>query len=241
MKKVINLISGPRNISTALMYSFAQHPDFKVLDEPFYGHYLRHGSAGIHHPMEDEIKDAMPMDEEEVVNHVNQLAESSWVFVKGMAHHYLDINPTYILDWNNIILIRKPEKLITSFAKVVQNPSLNDIGYERAAALYSFLKENGKEPLVIDSDELMKAPEKYLRKMCTTLNITFETSMLQWKEGGIPEDGIWAPFWYKNVHGTTGFQVQQQTSASVPSHLEGLLEEALPYYETLRKSILLND
>ena len=36
----INLISGPRNISTALMYSFAQRPDTFVLDEPFYAFYL---------------------------------------------------------------------------------------------------------------------------------------------------------------------------------------------------------
>ncbi|MGI9593943.1 MAG: hypothetical protein ACR2MH_05040, partial [Patiriisocius sp.] len=34
--KTINLISGPRNVSTALMYSFAQHKTVAVLDEPFY-------------------------------------------------------------------------------------------------------------------------------------------------------------------------------------------------------------
>ena len=39
--KIINLISGPRNLSTALMYSFSRRPDTKVIDEPFYAHYLR--------------------------------------------------------------------------------------------------------------------------------------------------------------------------------------------------------
>ena len=38
--KIINLISGPRNVSTALMYSFAQREDTAVVDEPLYGHYL---------------------------------------------------------------------------------------------------------------------------------------------------------------------------------------------------------
>ena len=33
--------SGPRNISTALMYSFAQRKDFVAIDEPFYASYLR--------------------------------------------------------------------------------------------------------------------------------------------------------------------------------------------------------
>ena len=37
----ICLWSGPRNVSTALMYSFAQRPDTRVVDEPLYGHYLR--------------------------------------------------------------------------------------------------------------------------------------------------------------------------------------------------------
>ena len=39
MKKIC-LWSGPRNISTALMYSFAQRDDTRVVDEPLYGHYL---------------------------------------------------------------------------------------------------------------------------------------------------------------------------------------------------------
>ena len=37
---IINLISGPRNVSTALMYSFAQRNDTNYYDEPFYGYYL---------------------------------------------------------------------------------------------------------------------------------------------------------------------------------------------------------
>ena len=40
MSKVICLWASPRNISTALMYSFAQRSDVKVLDEP-YAHYLK--------------------------------------------------------------------------------------------------------------------------------------------------------------------------------------------------------
>ena len=36
----ICLWSGPRNVSTAMMYSFAQRDDTVVYDEPFYGYYL---------------------------------------------------------------------------------------------------------------------------------------------------------------------------------------------------------
>ncbi|MGK7368639.1 MAG: hypothetical protein ACNS64_00385, partial [Candidatus Halalkalibacterium sp. M3_1C_030] len=49
----INLCSGPRNISTALMYSFAQRSDTKVIDEPFYAYYLR--KTGKKHPGREEV------------------------------------------------------------------------------------------------------------------------------------------------------------------------------------------
>ena len=41
MNKIICLWSCPRNISTALMYSFAQREDVQVFDEPLYAHYLK--------------------------------------------------------------------------------------------------------------------------------------------------------------------------------------------------------
>ena len=36
----IAMWSGPRNISTAMMRSFANRPDTSVIDEPFYAAYL---------------------------------------------------------------------------------------------------------------------------------------------------------------------------------------------------------
>ena len=41
MTAAICLWSGPRNVSTALMYSFAQNDLVAVVDEPLYGHYVR--------------------------------------------------------------------------------------------------------------------------------------------------------------------------------------------------------
>ena len=50
MSQVICLWASPRNISTALMYSFAQMKDVKVLDEPFYAYYFTHVNPKINHP-----------------------------------------------------------------------------------------------------------------------------------------------------------------------------------------------
>lgn len=237
--KVINLISGPRNLSTALMYSFSQREDMTVLDEPFYGYYLQNATLENEHPSQKEILQTMELSEERVVEKINSLSKQKNVFVKGMAHHYLTDSPKFILNWENVILIRHPKKLIASFSKVIHTPTLNDIGIKKASELFLFLKKNGKTPIVIDSDELLKNPEIYLKKLCNLLNIPFSKKMLQWKKGGIPEDGIWAKHWYKNVHNSEGFAVQKSSSQPLPNHLEPLLAEALPYYEILKSNILI--
>src|SRR5690606_6900547 len=64
---------------------------------------------------------------------------------------------------------------------------------------------------------------------------------LRWKKGGIKEDGLWAKHWYGNVHNSEGFAIQKSSSQPLPKHLEPLLKEALPYYETLKNNILKNE
>ena len=49
----IAMWSGPRNLSTAMMYSFGNRSDFAVMDEPFYAAYL--AATGDDHPMRSEI------------------------------------------------------------------------------------------------------------------------------------------------------------------------------------------
>ena len=34
----------------------------------------------------------------------------------------------------------------------------------------------------------------------------FEENMLKWKMGGRIEDGIWAKYWYNNIHKSVGFK-----------------------------------
>ena len=49
----IAMWSGPRNLSTAMMYAFAARGDCAVWDEPFYAAYLK--ESGSDHPLADEI------------------------------------------------------------------------------------------------------------------------------------------------------------------------------------------
>ncbi len=239
--KVINLIAGPRNLSTALMYSFAQRNDTTVLDEPFYAYYLLNSATAINHPSAKEICATMEVDEAKIVQYIHNISAKKIVFLKGMAHHYLSDTPDFILKWNNIILIRHPEKLLASFSKVIENPTIGDIGIKKASEIFTYLTSQGKVPLVIDSDELLKDPPAYLKKVCVCLEIPFTSTMLSWDKGGIPEDGIWAKHWYKNVHNSEGFAIQTTSNQEMPIRLQAVLEEALPYYNILKNHILKND
>ncbi|CAN0012580.1 unnamed protein product, partial [Choristocarpus tenellus] len=52
----INVWSGPRCLSTALMYSFAQRPDTVVYDEPLYAHFLStHPEDETWRPYRDQV------------------------------------------------------------------------------------------------------------------------------------------------------------------------------------------
>lgn len=231
---IINLISGPRNISTALMYAFAQRTDTKVVDEPFYAHYLL--KTGLDHPGREGTLSSMESNEQKILEDIQALAhQHDVIFLKNMAHHHEGLKWSYLLHMKNVFLIRDPKQLIASFAQVIQNPTLMDIGLKHESELLDYVIDAGSyPPIVIDSNDILPDPEKGLSKLCQALGIPFETAMLSWKKGAIPEDGYWARYWYKNVHNSTGFVKQQTSSRSLPEHCKELYQEALPYYDRLK-------
>ena len=114
--KRICLWSGPRNISTALMYSFAQRPDTRVYDEPLYGYYLKTTNAKEYHPGAAEVMADMECDGQKVVEMMMATHEKPVVFFKNMGHHLGDLDRSFMLNAVNLILTRHPAQVITSFA-----------------------------------------------------------------------------------------------------------------------------
>ena len=68
MTKKICLWSCPRNVSTALMYSFRERSDMLVFDEPLYAHYLR--VSGVDHPGKEQVLNDQDNDGNRVVQNV---------------------------------------------------------------------------------------------------------------------------------------------------------------------------
>tara|TARA_Y100000768_G_scaffold14326_1_gene10005 strand:- start:2035 stop:2754 length:720 start_codon:yes stop_codon:yes gene_type:complete len=235
MSKVICLWASPRNISTALMYSFAQRNDVKVLDEPFYAHYLKNINPDIDHPGKKEILDNQSTDLKIVVKEIDVLKQQyGCVFIKNMTHHLRGADFSFAEKWYNIILTRDPQKAIISFSKVIPNPTMDDLGYKLQYDLASFFTSKKMNFKVISSENLLKNPKEVLSDVCEFSKMKFNSQMLSWRKGGIVEDGVWAKYWYKNVHNSDGFSPWvNKPSEEINANQFELLEQATHYYQQL--------
>ncbi len=235
-KKIVRIClwSGPRNISTALMYSFAQRDDTVVYDEPLYAYYLSKTHAREYHPGAQEVIASMENDGEKVVRDLILGDQPKPVaFFKHMTHHLLDLDRDFLSQTVNILLTRDPLDMLPSFATQIQNPSLQDVDYKSHTELLSLLQSMGQDPPVLDSKQILLNPKKVLGELCERIGIPFQEAMLSWGAGARPEDGSWAKYWYKSVHQSTGFGRYIQKSDPFPEALRPLLEECQPYYEQL--------
>ena len=230
----INCWSGPRNISTALMYSFRERADTTVIDEPFYAHYLR--VSGREHPGYQEVLNSQDQYSEQVIrNVIKGHYETPVVFFKQMCHHLVEIDLSFLDNCSNILLIREPSLVIRSHAKNVPDLKVSDIGLDIQNFLLNKILESGETPVVVDSANLLMQPEAILKELCQHLEIAFDDSMLSWEPGAKPEDGVWAKHWYENTHESSGFSNKEPNRDSLPEKFLPVLEEATVLYDNLKK------
>lgn len=231
----IAMWSGPRNISTALMRAWDSRADTSVTDEPLYAHYLK--ATGADHPGREEVIAHHETDPEKVIARLTGPVPEGkpiW-YQKHMAHHLL---PGMDTDWidalTNCFLIRDPREMITSFIKVVPDPSPEDLGLPQQIKLFQRVRaRTGHTPPVIDSADVLQHPRAMLEALCNALGLPFDDAMLSWPPGPRKTDGVWAKHWYSAVEKSTGFAPYRPKDEQVPSHLSGAYHECLDHYRQL--------
>lgn len=232
----IMMWSGPRNLSTALMYAFAARGDCAVWDEPFYAAYL--AATGLDHPMRAEVLAAGEADPARVAAACAAAPPGGekLFYCKHMTHHMLPGFPLGFMDTcTNAFLIRHPARVVASYAAKRENPEPDDLGFRQQAALFDRVADRlGAAPPVIDSADIRANPLEALGKLCAALGIPFTPAMLSWPAGPKPFDGAWAPHWYPAVHRSTGFDAAEGPLPEVPGALQHLVEGAMPHYDKLR-------
>lgn len=220
--------SGPRNISTALMRSWENRPDTRVVDEPLYGYYL--DRTGLDHPGREQVIAAQGTDWRAVVASL-MAPTAGVVYQKHMTHHLLPELPRdWIGELTNVLLIRDPGEVVASYVRSRATVQAEDIGLVQQAELYDQL---GGDVPVIDAADFLRDPEGYLRWLCDHVGVGFTDAMLHWPPGPRDSDGVWAPYWYAAVLASTGFEPYRPRDVSLSGAALAAAEASRPHYDRL--------
>ena len=231
----IAMWSGPRNISTAMMRSWASRADTVVVDEPFYAFYLK--QTGKEHPGADEVVAGGQTDWRIVVEQLTGPIPSGKkiFFQKQMTHHQLpEVDRRWLGAVTNCFLIRDPAEVIASYIKKNDDPTLEDLGFVQQCEIFDWVRDrtNAAAP-VIDAKDVLQNPERILRLLCDAVGVEFDRAMLSWPPGLRDTDGVWAKHWYAEVARSTSFQPYQAKNDVVPERLRDIHDRCRECYERL--------
>lgn len=230
----IAMWSGPRNLSTAMMYAFAARGDCAVWDEPFYAAWLAWSKA--RHPMAEAVIAVQETDPARIADRCAAPPSEGrdHFYMKHMPHH---MAPHFPLGWADgcvhAHLIRHPARVLASYAAKNETVNFEEIGYAQQADF--FTRFPGP---VIDSADVRRDPADILARLCAEIGLPFSGGMLSWPAGPKPFDGAWAAHWYGAVHRSEGFASAEGPLPPVaPDHAE-IHARALPIYEELSRHAL---
>jgi hypothetical protein len=229
--------SGPRNISTATMRAWENRADCDVVDEPFYAWYL--AQTGLDHPARDLVIEAGESDWRRVVASLS----GPWPdgpalqYQKHMAQHLLPALPR---DWigslRNVLLIRDPAEVVSSYVRSRTSVTPGDIGLLQQLELRQLL---GRDVPVIDAGDFLRDPEAHLRWLCDYVGLAFTPAMLSWPPGPRDSDGVWAPYWYDTVLRSTGFEPYRPREVVLTTEGRAVVAALRPAYDELYAARLL--
>ena len=233
MAKTIALWAGPRNGSTALMYSFGQRQDTRVLDEPLFGHFLIH--TGVVRPSREEVLACMPTTKEGALASLSPGHDDEVLFLKHMANHiegwsWSDLDGS---KHRHVILTRHPDGVLPSYGAHMTSPTMLDLGYAHQRHILEVAN-----PVVVTAESLFAEPKAVLMRLCEALELPWSQDMLTWPAGGRSEDGVWAKYWYAGVHNSTGWEPRTLHHGNTPSHLRDLRDQCLEHYLALEEHAL---
>jgi hypothetical protein len=231
----IAMWSGPRNLSTAMMRSFAARGDCFVSDEPLYSHYL--DRTKLPHPGANEIIASQSTSWQEVSQYLHSAipdGKKIW-YQKHMTHHMLDnIGKEWLAGMRHAFLIRRPEDVLASYVRTREEATLEDLGFVKQTELFFYVTEQlGQTPIVVDCDDILKNPRTVLSSLCAALDIPFTEKMLSWPSGSRKTDGVWAKYWYHSVESSTGFTPWKKRAPIIPERYDALLDSAKKHYNIL--------
>ena len=208
----------------------AERGDRLVVHEPF-SHVADFGIA--------EVDGRVVRSERALIDALRELASRRPVFFKDTTDfHYPGLlrDTRFLREATHTFMIRDPEAAIASHYRL--NPELgrDEIGFAWLYEIYAAVRDaTGGDPVVIDGDDLVAAPEAIVEAYCARVGIPYVREALQWKPKVLPSWECTAR-WHTSVSESSGFEPPRADGAvDVESHprLREYLRYHRPYYERL--------
>lgn len=232
---ILALWSAPRSRSTAFLRMMTERGDFTVVHEPF-SQVVDFGEV--------PVGGRVVRSEREAIAALRELAASGPVFFKDTTDFRFPgvLGDGEFLDAvTHTFCIRHPAEAIASHFALNPRLRLDEIGYAWLCEIYDAVRTRaGTAPVVIDSEDLVRAPEATVRAYCEAVGIPFVARALSW-QAGMREDWQRTGRWHQRTSTTTGFTAVNGGYRDHPANnelLAGYLAHHLPFYERLRAARL---
>jgi hypothetical protein len=231
LPRILIMWSAPRSRSTAFFRMMAERGDFIPVHEPF-SYLAEFGYA--------TVGKTRVTSEAELIGALRDLARQGPVFVKDTTDERY---PGVLTDLRflaedavHTFLVRHPRETIASYQALNPEVALPPIGCETQHEIFSAVaRATGHEPVVMDSEDLLRDPAGTVAAYCARVGIEFRPDALTWKPDDRQE---WAPSkrWHAAAAASTGFGIvpeEHGVDVRADPVLSGYLRHHLPFYEKL--------
>ena len=246
MNKILALWATPRSTSTAFEWVMSNRGDMECFHEPYneayyYGLDRRHDR---YFHADNTLQPTAGLTIASTHEKLSGIAATCNVFVKDFAYSIIHMADDRFLDaFTHTFLIRDPEKVITSMHSRWPDINLAEIGFEDLHTLFRRVCDrDGRAPVVIDSDELLNAPQMGMQRYCEAIDIPYLEEALNWEQKTAEREAK-NPTWNTDEHGfhdslktSTGLGKQKRDYPALDSNPDmlRLYEASLPHYTAMK-------
>ena len=239
MHKIVALWAVPRSTSTAFEWMMRQRGDMNCLHEPF-GEAWYQGEDPLWPRFKPGDTTTPGLTLESVWADIQERATHKPVFLKDFPHYINHMwTPEFLSHFTHAFLIRDPAKTISSIYDKWPDFDETEVGFPEQRALFDLLWAlNGAPPPVIDSDDLLEAPEPMVEAFCNAVGIPFLPEALTWEPGGDPSAHSWwdGGSFHHNLASSTGLKPQPRKYVEVtdaPPRVQRVHRRMKPHYDHL--------
>lgn len=234
--KMIAVWATQRSKATAFERMMMARGDFKVFHEPFNYHYYH-----SHERLSDRKADVKPEPRYHYMAILQDLLEQRKegpIFFKDLAFHISHVaDHEFLSNFTNVFLTRHPKDALPSLFHVWPDFTPPEACYAELYQLYKMVADmTGKAPMVIDSDDLLRAPEVVVNAFCQEVDIAFMPSALKWEPTTFSQWDRYDLKFHAKLKESHGFQQthnDEYLNIDEHPHLAEAYEYSLPHYQEL--------